>query len=112
MSMTPTIIAPVGRQVQAPTPIIVIGLPVINPGGNAVPPGGTPAPDPVAAQLVTWTEEQNKAKKYVVEAKEFDDCKTNKYCEERDYSYLTICAFGRVTNSNVSRARPIFFNQF
>ena len=61
---------------------------MLNPGGATKAPSGAPTPDPVAAQLVTWTEEQNKAKEYVVKAKEADDGKTELYSWERDYSYL------------------------
>ena len=88
MPMIPAIIAPVGRQTPAPTPIIIQPLPVLNPGGATDAPSGASAPDPVAAQLVAWTEEQNKAKEYVVKAKEADDGKTELYSWERDYSYL------------------------
>jgi len=75
----------------------VAPLPVINLASTTTAPGGTPAPNLVAAHMFSWNEEQERAKKYVVQAKEFND---NKYDMDRDYSHLTICIYGQVTDSN------------
>ena len=89
--MAPTAnISPVGKKAHIPTPIIVAPLPIINPAATAPAPGGAPAPDPAAAHKFSWNEEQERAKKYVVQAKEFDDNKPNQYDEDRDYKHLTI----------------------
>ena len=54
--MIPAILTPVGRQTPVPTPIIRQPLLDLHPGGATDAQGGAPA-DPIAAQLVTWTED-------------------------------------------------------
>ena len=78
--IAPTInIAPTGRIAHIPTPIILAPLPIIDPTAYAAtvpaqdPGGGAPAPDSTAAPEFNWDAEQERAKRYVEQAKAYDD---------------------------------------
>ena len=40
-----------------------------------------------------WDAEQKRAKRYVDQAKAFDDNKPDLYCEARDYRHLYVCMY-------------------